>query len=69
MEMEVTMGRRERGEGGCRGDGGREQVEFREKRRRKRKRKGIEKEQSDRGRKGDGVNMWHAQQGAILELT
>ena len=67
MEIEVMMGRRERGEGGCRGDGGREQVEFREKR--KRKRKGIEKEQSDRGRKGDGVNMWHAQRGAILELT
>ena len=39
MEMEVMMGRRERGEGGCRGDGGREQVEFREKRKRKKKEK------------------------------
>lgn len=52
-ETEVTTGRRERGEGGCRGDGGREQVVFREKKRRTRKRKGIQKGQSERGRKGD----------------
>ena len=49
----MTTGRRERGEGRCRGDGGREQVVFREKKRRKRKRKGIQKGQSERGRKGD----------------